>query len=76
MTMKKQELINLLIALGFIGIGVKIFFLEGPGGYSHKQRMFIEYPPSPIREIFGSFCILLGIYFCFVIYRSRTNKKK
>jgi len=75
MTMKKQELINVAIALGFIGIGLKIFYLKGDGGYSHRQQMFIAYPASPIREIFGILCILLGVYFCSVIYRGRTNKK-
>ncbi|KAB0667238.1 hypothetical protein F6V25_00625 [Oryzomonas japonica] len=74
--MKKQELINLAWAIVFILAGILMISLnEGGGAYSYKQHMHVLYPSSSIKEIFGTSCILLGIFFCFLIYRGHQNQK-
>jgi hypothetical protein len=67
MTMKNDNIVNLVVAIGVILFGVNL--LVYTGAYSYKTRAYVEFLPSPIKEIFGVLCIIWGSYFAYVVFK-------
>lgn len=72
--MKMGEISNLVIGLGVISFGVHLLLYTG--AYSYKQRMYVQFISSPIKEIFGICCILWGLYLAYIVIKAYLKQKK
>jgi len=72
--MKLNEISNLVIGLGVISFGLHLLFYTG--GYSWKQRMYVQFVSSPVKEIFGVACILWGLGLIYLVGRAYLKNKK
>lgn len=56
--MKNNDIANIVIAIGGIYFGVKLLLYTG--AYSYKSRMYVQFVPSPIKDIVGIFAFYGG----------------
>jgi hypothetical protein len=72
--MKWNEISNLVIGLGVISFGLHLLFYTE--AYSLKQRMYVQFVSSPVKEIFGVACILWGLGLIGLVVRADLKKRK
>lgn len=72
--MKWSEISNLVVGLGVISFGLHLLFYTG--AYSWKQRMYVQFVSSPIKEIFGLCCILWGLGLIYLVIKAFLKQKK